>query len=146
MQFQTKEDIEKIIDQMQFLVSAIDSLIGHIGVFVDFARKSDSVGLSNHLQNIQLTLSEARELFVEQIALYTLLSKQFGLPNVGEAEETLGRIKGLEREIIMKKGRLKYQMIVLPQMLILFEGKKMLPVQVKEKIAIIQNELELVSK
>ena len=145
MEFQTKEEIENLIGQIQSLVSAIDSLIRHIGVFVDFARKSDSVGLSNHLQNIQLTLSEAREFFVEQIALYTLLAHQSELPNVEDAEKTLSRIKGLEHEIIMKKGRLKYQAIVLPQMLILFEDKKKLPVPVKETLVVIQKELELVA-
>ena len=144
MAFQTKEEIENLIAQMQFLVNTIDHLIGNLDGLCAVL-KSDRAGLSNHLQNIQLTLSKSRELFIEQIALYTLLAHQSELPNVREAEETLDRIKGIEHEIIMNKSRLKYQAIVLPQFLIVAEGKKELPVPVKENLVVVQKELELVA-
>jgi hypothetical protein len=138
MAFQTKKEIEGLISQMQFLVKTINHLIENMDGLCAVL-KSDRAGLSNHLKNIQVTLSEARELFIEQIALYTLLAKQVGLTNVEEAEATLVRIKGIEYQIIMKKGRLKYQTSVLPQFLIVYKAEEL------PELVAIQKELELVA-
>ncbi|MCX6708597.1 MAG: hypothetical protein NTW67_03020 [Candidatus Woesearchaeota archaeon] len=145
MVFQTKEEIEKISAQTRFLVSTISNLMENLKSLCN-QLKSNRAGLRNHLENIQVTLSEAKELFTEQIALYTLLAKQSALPDVEAAEETLEKIKGKEHEIIMIKGRLNYQTSVLPQFLIVAEEIKELAEPEKANLVAIQQELELVSK
>ncbi len=143
MAFQTKKEIEDMIGQIQFLVSKINDLIVNVGnICKDIKSRA---GLYNYLQGIIVTLSEARDLFNGQVVLYIDLLNQYD-EDVEAAKETLKKIEGKGYEIVMKKGRLKYQLIVFPQMMMVYGTEKKLPLPVEANLVAVQKELELIAK